>query len=375
MTTTRGERDSAPSTTAPPTGGPHSAQSRVPPAEELANLSTEQTMLIAAEAGGVHIVHRRERFPIPGSKAEKRAERAVAATFLLAALAGIAFIVAFIAVPYKYKLPGEAQTFRYYTPLLGGLLGLMLVLMGVGAVLWAKWLMPEEEVVEDRHDEPSSQEDILLTAATLTSGLNDTGLPRRSLLLRSLGLAGGALATVPLVVLVGGMIKKPGKALHHTLFKPNSKFPNGVPIVYADGTRVSPNDMQPGGIITVFPGVPDGVKNASSPTLIIRLRPGQKVQARKGQADFGWGDFVAFSKICTHAGCPASLYEQQTTRLLCPCHQSQFEVLQDAKPVFGPSSRSLPKLPLGVEVVDGVQYFIAKRDFPEPIGPAYWERA
>jgi ubiquinol-cytochrome c reductase iron-sulfur subunit len=104
------------------------------------------------------------------------------------------------------------------------------------------------------------------------------------------------------------------------------------------------------------------------------LRPNQSVKSRKGQADFGWGDFVAFSKICTHAGCPASLYEQQTTRLLCPCHQSQFEVLQDAKPVFGPATRPLPKLPLGIEVVDGTQYFVGRHDFVEPIGPAYWER-
>jgi ubiquinol-cytochrome c reductase iron-sulfur subunit len=84
---------------------------------------------------------------------------------------------------------------------------------------------------------------------------------------------------------------------------------------------------------------------------------------------------VAFSKICTHAGCPASLYEQQTSRLLCPCHQSQFEVLQDAKPVLGPATRSLPKLPLTVEVgADGRQYFLAASDFHEAIGPAFWER-
>lgn len=373
MTTTRGERG----TTARPasSGSAHAAPAEPPTADELAGLSTEEAMLAGAEADGVRIVHRRERFPIPGTKAEKRAERAVASMFMLAALAGLAFIVVFIAAPYKYKLPGEAQGFRYYTPILGALLGLMLVLIGIGAVLWAKWLMPEEEAIQDRHDEPSTAEDTIMTQATFTSGLNDTGLPRRSLLLRSVGLAGGALATVPLVALIGGLIKKPGTKLHHTLFAPSPDHPNGVPIVYADGKRVSPNDIQPGGIVTVFPGVPDGVHNASSPTLIIRLRPGQVLHARKGQDDFRYGDFVAYSKICTHAGCPASLYEQQTTRLLCPCHQSQFEVLQDAKPVFGPASRSLPKLPLGVEVIDGVQYFVAKRDFPEPIGPAYWERA
>ena len=159
-----------------------------------------------------------------------------------------------------------------------------------------------------------------------------------------------------------------------------------VPIVYEDFRRVSPDDIEPGGLATVFPGVRktneggyNGVTDASSPTLIIRLRPGQKIKARKGQAGFGWPadnpQFVAFSKICTHAGCPASLYEQQTSRLLCPCHQSQFDVLRDAAPVFGPAARSLPKLPLTVETAtDGRQYFLARSDYHEPIGPGFWER-
>jgi ubiquinol-cytochrome c reductase iron-sulfur subunit len=352
-------------------------------------MTPEQAMLAGAEADGVHIVHRRDRFPIRGTKAEKRAERGVALAFTISALAGVGFVVAFVAMPYRWHLPGTPQNFRFYTPMLGGLLAIMMIFMGVGLVLWAKWLMPEEEVVQDRHDEPSTEEDKLMTQATLTAGLQDTGLPRRSLILRSLGLAGGAIATVPLIAVVGAMIKKPGKQLDHTLFAadPAQFPPNGhVPIVYSDWRRVSPDDLAPGGIATVFPGVrkvgedgKDGVTSASSPTLLIRLRPGQQITARKGQESFGWPaknpEYVAFSKICTHAGCPASLYEQQTTRLLCPCHQSQFEVLADAKPVFGPATRSLPKLPLDVEVgADGRQYFVAKSDYVEPIGPGFWER-
>lgn len=349
-----------------------------PSADELREMTTEQAMLAAAQADDVHVVHRRERFPVPGTKAEKRSERAIATLFVLSALAGLAFIVVFIVAPFHYKTPGHSQNFRFFTPLLGALLGVMLALLGIGAILWAKWLMPEEEVVQERHDEPEDSAEQLMTGATLVSGVNDTGLPRRSLLVRTLGLAGGAVATVPLIALIGGLLKKPGKTLYHTLFHPQpEKFPNGIPIVYSDGRRVSPNDIQAGGIATVFPGVPGGVKSASSPTLLIRLRPGQGklVKARKGQAGWGWQDFVAYSKICTHAGCPASLYEQQTTRLLCPCHQSQFEVLADAKPVFGPATRSLPKLKLDVEVVDGMQYFVAPQDYQEPIGPGFWERS
>jgi ubiquinol-cytochrome c reductase iron-sulfur subunit len=110
---------------------------------------------------------------------------------------------------------------------------------------------------------------------------------------------------------------------------------------------------------------------ADSVVLLIRLRPGQTVRARPGQQSFGWEDYLAYSKICTHAGCPASLYEQQTGRLLCPCHQSQFDLLQDATPVFGPAARPLPKLAI---TVDDEGYFVAKGDFTEPIGPSFWER-
>jgi ubiquinol-cytochrome c reductase iron-sulfur subunit len=350
-------------------------------------------MIAGAEIDGIHIVHRRDRFPIRGTKAEKRAERGVALAFAVSGLGGIAFIVYFIAGKWHWQLAGGSQQFQYYTPVLGATLAIMLLFMGIGMVLWAKWLMPEEETVQDRHDVPSTEEDKLMTEATLIVGLEDSGLPRRGLLLRSLGLAGGALAAVPLVALVGGMIKKPGTRLLHTLYRPRPDDPafsssNGlIPLVYSDWRRVSPDDLDPGGIATVFPGVrqktdigTDGVTDASSPTLLIRLRPGQVVKPRKGQAGFGWPaenpEYLAFSKICTHAGCPASLYEQQTGRLLCPCHQSQFQVLEDAKPVFGPATRSLPKLPITVQTGDdGRQYFIAASDFHEAIGPGFWERS
>jgi ubiquinol-cytochrome c reductase iron-sulfur subunit len=386
------EHDTAPDTTH---GSAHESAHQpvaMPSVDEIRAMSAEEAMLTGAEVDGIHIVHRRDRFPIRGTKAEKRAERAVALSFTVSALAGVAFIVYFCAGKWQWHVPGTSQTYRFYTPVLGGTLAAMLIFLGVGLVLWSKWLMPEEETVQDRHDLASTQEDILLTEATLVAGLEDTGLPRRSLILRSLGLAGGAMATVPLVALVGAMLKKPGDQLLHTQFAPRPNDPNFaetkglIPIVYSDFRRVSPDDLEPGGLATVFPGVHErnkdgynGINDASSPTLIIRLRPGQKIKPRKGQADFGWPrenpEYVAFSKICTHAGCPASLYEQQTGRLLCPCHQSQFQVLEDAKPVFGPATRSLPKLPLDVQVgADGRQYFVARSDYQEAIGPGFWER-
>ena len=340
-----------------------------PPLSDVEGMTAEEALIAAAEVDGVHIVHRRDRFPVPGTRAEKRAERTVSLVFVVAFLCFLGFIVVYIAFPWRFNLPGQgSQAFAYYAPLLGGLLGLGLTLVGVGAVMWAKWLMPEEEAVQDRHNEQEPAASQLLTAGALMAMYDDSGLPRRSMLKRTLGLAGLGLGVVPLVAIVGSLIKKPGDQLAKTLYG------KGTPIVDSNGRRISPSDMQSGGQLTVFPGVVGGVEDAPSPVLLIRLRPGQKVDARPGQGNFGWEDFVAFSKICTHAGCPASLYEQQTSRLLCPCHQSQFEVLRDAKPVFGPATRSLPKLPLGVETVDGVQYFVSRGPFVEPVGPGYWNR-
>jgi ubiquinol-cytochrome c reductase iron-sulfur subunit len=129
--------------------------------------------------------------------------------------------------------------------------------------------------------------------------------------------------------------------------------------------------MEAGGLMTVYPDVPGGRRASDAPTMLIRLRPGEKGDIRPGREDWHFEDYYAYSKICTHAGCPVSLYEQQLQRLLCPCHQSQFDVLQSCRPVFGPATRSLPQLPIGV---DAEGYFVAKSDYREPVGPSFWER-
>jgi len=333
-----------------------------PSEAELERMTPPEGTRLGGEIDGVHIVHKRERFPVPDTKAERRAERGVALCFVATFLATVAFTVIFIVAPWRYSLTNNSYT--WFTPLLGVTMALALAGVGVGAVLWAKWLMPEEEAVQDRHDGLSPAVDRVTTGATLVDGWNDTGLARRSLLKRSFGLGVGALGALAIVPL-GGFLKKPRNELFSTPWKA------GVRLVDLNGRPMRPVDMLPGSLQTVFPGVPGGVKAPDAPTMLIRLRPGQSVQPRPGQEDFGWQDFVAFSKICTHAGCPVSLYEQQTARILCPCHQSQFDVTQDAKPIFGPAARPLPALAITVDE-DG--YFVAKGDYREPIGPSFWER-
>jgi ubiquinol-cytochrome c reductase iron-sulfur subunit len=174
-----------------------------------------------------------------------------------------------------------------------------------------------------------------------------------------------------LIMPLGGLIKNPNKG------NPLGTTPwaAGVRLLRNDGTPIRPSDQEPGSLETVFPAVPGGnsVHHADAATMLIRLRPEQMAvdQPRPGQAGFGYGDYVAYSKICTHAGCPVSLYEQETSRILCPCHQSQFDVTQGAKPVFGPATRPLPQLPIGV---DDEGFFIARSDYIEAVGPTYWNR-
>ena len=181
------------------------------------------------------------------------------------------------------------------------------------------------------------------------------------------------------------MIKKPGTQLDHTPVPPNpSCSPNGgrrssTPT----GSRVSPDDMQPGGIATVFPGVRQAAtattaSPATRPPCSSGCGPARPSRPARARPSFGWpANGVRRLLQDLHArrlpGLAVRAADQ--SRLLCPCHQSQFEVLEDAKPVFGPATRSLPKLPLGRrDRCDGTQYFVAKADFPEPIGPGFWER-
>jgi ubiquinol-cytochrome c reductase iron-sulfur subunit len=209
----------------------------------------------------------------------------------------------------------------------------------------------------------------LATGATVMQGWDGLGVKRYKMIRRSILAAGGLLGLVAIVPLIGGMINNPYKdnALYYTPWR------KGMRLTRLNGTPIRPGDMEPGSLETVFPPIPDGIHQADAPTMLIRLQARQAAvfKARKGQESFRWNDFVAYSKICTHLGCPVSLYEQQTGRILCPCHQSQFDVAHDAAPVFGPASRSLPQLPIAL---DAEGYFIALSDYREAVGPGFWDR-
>ncbi|HEV2087123.1 MAG TPA: Rieske 2Fe-2S domain-containing protein [Cryptosporangiaceae bacterium] len=335
---------------------------------ELAGKHQFELVREGARRDGVEIAHYRPAFPVPGSRQEKRIERTIAAWLLLTGLSAVAFVVVYVAWPWQYE-PGTGPD-KLYTPLLGLTMGVALLGIGVAVVMWARRLLPEEVVVQDRHDGGSTSDEQLLTAATITNMVDEVGLKRRPLLKGAL-VAGllpvGAMAVVPL----GALIEDP-----HTgrpMFK--TGWAKGVRLIRDDGTPVKPADVGPGGIITVFPGIPGGTSNeyADSPTLLLHLRPEDAAEATilPGYEDASWHTYFAYSKICTHAGCPASLYEQETKRLLCPCHQTQFDVLDACRPVFGPAVSRLPQLRI---TVDDDGYFVAQSDYDIPVGPGFWER-
>ncbi|MEV4759168.1 Rieske 2Fe-2S domain-containing protein [Micromonospora sp. NPDC049559] len=324
----------------------------------------------------IEIVHYEPQFPVPGTKAERRLVRTVALFFLVTGLAATAFLAVYIWWPWEWK-PGTGAD-KVFTPLLGLSLGIALLCVGFGILTWGKKLLPKEVSIQDRHEGPLDERQNKIVGNTITYMADELGVKRRPLLGISLlaGLAPvGAVAAAPLI---GGLIQQPHKnnQMFTTGWHPNKD--GLIRLTRQDGTPIRPEDVSPGGQMTVFPGIEDGVSNkhADSPTLLIHLRQEDADTARAandrvGKDAFMWGNYIAFSKICTHAGCPASLYEQQTNRLLCPCHQSTFLITDNARPVFGPANRRLPQLPL---TVDEEGFFVAKSDFTEAVGPDFWER-
>nr|WP_281376411.1 ubiquinol-cytochrome c reductase iron-sulfur subunit [Actinomycetospora corticicola] len=363
----------------------------IPSDAELAEMSTDDLVRLGNRIDDIEVVSDRPRFPVPGTRAEKRAERQVAGWFILAAVMGLAFIVIFIAWPWEYVSPGQEGDLLYalYTPLIGVTLGLSVLGVGMGIIAYSKKLLPEDLAIQQRHDGRSSEVDRRTAAARLVQTGQQSGLARRKLIFRSLGAAGGILTAGIAVAAFGGLVKNPWKEGDESpLLVTDWRSDNGERVYLRkfngdpeDVVLVRAGDLEPGSMETVFPfkesdradpeHLAEVVRSSDSPVMLIRLRPNVTVIKRAGQEDFNYGSLFAYSKICTHMGCPTSLYEDQTNRILCPCHQSQFQANEYARPIFGPAARPLAQLPIAV---DDQGYLYARSDFIEPVGPGFWER-
>ena len=296
--------------------------------------------------------------------AERRAERQVSLCFLLAGLTGFVFVFVFFLVDIDFRIITPFFHITH-TFLLGLLLGIALIAIGAGPVIWAKKLMPHEEAVQEREPFASKPQDRDATLAVLTQGLEDVGFPRRKMLLGTLGfgsLGVGLAAAMPLVGIGPYQGNRIERELMTTSFRP------GMRLVRENGAPVRIGDLNVGAILTVFPEA--DTHDYDAPTMLIRMRP-EEFKPEPGREDWSVDGYVAYSKICTHLGCPVSLYQQVTHQLLCPCHQSTFLASEGARVIFGPAARALPQLAIAV---DDEGYFIAQGDYSEPVGPSYWSR-
>jgi ubiquinol-cytochrome c reductase iron-sulfur subunit len=388
-------------------GRPIVKKTTEPDEAALASMSQQELLELGGKIDGVRIAYKEPRWPVEGTKAEKRAERSVALWLLLGGGFGLALLLIFLFWPWEYK-PAEAQgNFLYSltTPLYGLTFGMSVLSIAIGAVLFQKKFIPEEISIQDRHDGASRELDRKTVVANLADAYESSTIGRRKLIGVSFGIGMGAFGLGTLVAFAGGLIKNPWKPVVPTadglkaVLWTSGWTPryHGETIYLARATglhgsapfiRMRPEDMDAGGMETVFPwresdgdgtttesheklnAVAMGIRN---PVMLIRLRPSDmpRVVKRQGQESFNFGEFFAFTKVCSHLGCPSSLYEQQSYRILCPCHQSQFDALHFAKPIFGPAARALAQLPITIDK-DG--YLVANGDFIEPVGPAFWER-
>jgi ubiquinol-cytochrome c reductase iron-sulfur subunit len=284
-----------------------------------------------------------ERSP-SSSRGSWGADALVGALLLVTIAAAIGLIVV-------YVVGGQVQ---WEGVLLFVAFGALAVAVGV----WAKRFMPQGPVAEDRPVLRSSPEERAAVAADFVSG--ERTVTRRRLLATLLLGAAGAIGAA-LVVPLRSLGPFPLPSLRRTAWEP------GTRLVDADGVPVRADDLSVDGLLTAFPeGVESPEDKASSQIVLIRLGPG--VELTGGRQDWTADGHVAFSKVCTHAGCPVGLYQAETHQLVCPCHQSLFDVVAGAAPVFGPATRALPQLPL--EVRDGD--LVAGDDFQQPVGPGFW---
>jgi len=324
--------------------------------------------------------------------AEKRAERQVAGLFGLSAVCAVLFVVSYFA--FQVNGGGGGATVQTVFGLgasnvaLGASLGFALLFIGVGLIQWARKLMSDHEIVEMRHPARSSDEDRAETLRVLDLGVEESGITRRPLIRNSLLGAVGILLA-PAVVLLKDLGKTnaqieanppyPGAGLEHTVWDTGMRVVRDVV-----GTPIRPGDLEIGDLINAEPeivfevkdgepvleGVALQVAKSKGAVVLVRMDPDDN-KPGPGRENWAVDGILCYSKICTHVGCPISLNERKTHHLLCPCHQSTFDLADAAKVVFGPAARPLPQLPL---MVNDEGYLVAQSDFKEPVGPSYWER-
>ena len=309
-------------------------------------------------------------------KAAQRATRQVATFFGLVPVLAIGFVVIYFAMPGAWYFDFGPLRANARNLGLGLTFGLALLFIGIGAVQWARQLMDDREMVDHRHGATSKPEDVAWVVGEMDKVVDESKLTRRKVIGRSL-LA--ALATIFLPMLVGladlgpwPTTRKRAETIETTIWA------EGIRLVH-DVTYepIKPEDIEIGQLINAEPenlqelhGSEFQIEKAKAAIIIVRMDP-NTIKIPESRQDWQIGGILCYSKICTHVGCPISLWEQQTHHLLCPCHQSTFDLGDSGLVVFGPAARALPQLPI---TTDAEGYLVARSGFDVPTGPSFWER-
>ena len=259
--------------------------------------------------------------------------------------------------------------------------GLGILLIGLGAIHWARKLMPGNEVVAMRHELRSRPEERQAAVEAFDRGLADSGFAQRPIIRRSL-IGAMLVLPLPLVIILRDLYTappgapSPAEQLENTIWEPDIRILTDVSL-----NPLKPEDVPVGGLVAAVPANLGEVEEeegnlnarAKAAIILVRMAPDEIVsqQAPSGET-WDYEGILAFSKICTHVGCPIALYEQRTHHLLCPCHQSTFDLADSGNVVFGPAARQMPQLPI---TVDDEGYLVAVSDFQQPVGPSFWERS
>ncbi|MEI6372782.1 MAG: Rieske 2Fe-2S domain-containing protein [Actinomycetes bacterium] len=315
-------------------------------------------------------------------KAARRAERQVSTMFIVASLLFLAFLAAYIGIDKNVVIALPViGTMSASNLALGLTLGLALFLIGAGAIHWAKKLMPDIEVVQERHVLESSPTDREEAISVFEAGATESGFGSRKIIRRSL-ITSLVLLPLPLVIILRDMWVTPTDSPSPNELLSETIWTKGERIVTDGSYRpIRPEDIPVGGLVNVVPASLEKVEEAEgtlnerakAASILVRMTPAEIRSQQGGSAEEPWDvqGILAFSKICTHVGCPISLYQQRTHQLLCPCHQSTFDLADSAKVVFGPAARRMPQLPI---TVDSEGYLVARSDFQEHVGPSFWEQ-
>jgi quinol---cytochrome c reductase iron-sulfur subunit len=244
------------------------------------------------------------------------------------------------------------------TAWLGGFLAVALLGLGLALAYWGRDLAGDE-VISGPYPVPSQDEEGRAAFATQLDQ-DAQVITRRHFLAKLLVFAGGVFA-LSQVVLLGALGPRPGNSLRTTSWRPGSR------LVTFDGVPVTRDTLASGTFLVAFPEGHTG--SADSQVMLMRIADDPGFKTQPGRETWSPDGYVAYSRLCTHAGCSVAQYEDEALVLGCPCHQSTFDLLDGARPVAGPAGRPLPQLPLAI---DAQGTLVAQSDFTEPVGPGFW---